>query len=43
MTTHEVVTSLFWIVAGSYLAYLGWFAVTALRSHRADRSSPPHT
>ena len=32
MTAHEVFTALFWIVAGGYLAYVGWFLARAVRA-----------
>jgi len=49
MTLHEMYVSLFWIVIGGYVAYLGWtvYRVATERAARArhpsrksDRSTP---
>ena len=45
MTWHEVYVSLFWIVTGGYVAYLGWtlYRITTERGARARHpSSLPH-
>jgi threonine/homoserine/homoserine lactone efflux protein len=43
MTAHEVFTALFWIVAGSYLAYLGWFVARTVRNRLQRTGSGRHT
>jgi threonine/homoserine/homoserine lactone efflux protein len=40
MTANEVVTTLFWIVAGSYVFYLGWSIRRAV-AYRTSRSHHP--
>ena len=45
MTSHEVYAALFWIVAGGYVAYLGWtlYRIAAERTARSRHpSSLPH-
>jgi hypothetical protein len=45
VTSHEVYVSLFWIVLGGYVTYLGWtlYHITAERAARARHpSSLPH-
>ena len=36
MTTHEVLTSLFWLVLIGYVAYLGWFVYHSINRSRSD-------
>lgn len=38
MTTHEVLTALFWLVAGSYAMYLGWYVFTAITRRDGPRT-----
>ena len=40
MTSHEVYVSLFWIVIGGYVAYLGW-TLYRIRAERAARTRHP--
>jgi hypothetical protein len=42
MTMHEILRSLLWLVAGSYTAYLTWFATQSIRnrfSHHSNRNT----
>jgi hypothetical protein len=39
MTANEVFTALFWIVAVSYVAYIGWF-ITGIVRARLARQAP---
>ena len=40
MTSHEVYAALFWIVAGGYVAYLGW-TLYRIAAERTARSRHP--
>ena len=40
MTSHEVYTALFWIVAGGYVTYLGW-TIYRIAAERAARARHP--
>ena len=40
MTSHEVYVALFWIVAGSYIFYLGWLVYVSV-AERAARLRHP--
>jgi len=37
MTTHEVLTSLLWLVAAGYVLYLAWFLARTIRKRRMRR------
>lgn len=41
MTAHEILISLFWLVALAYGLYLGWFARNALRDARHKHHNGP--
>lgn len=44
MTTHEMLTSMLWLVAGGYAVYVAWFIVLLLRhAHRSMKSIPVNT
>lgn len=40
MTANEVATTLFWIVAGSYVFYLGW-TISQIAESRSSRRRHP--
>lgn len=45
MTIHEVLTSLFWLVAIAYATYLAWFLADMVRTtvaRRARSTDQPH-
>lgn len=37
MTTHEILTSLLWLLATGYVAYLLWFTIRTIRGRAASR------
>lgn len=39
MTAHEVLTSLFLLVAGGYLLFVAWFLWSWFRAARSDRQA----
>jgi hypothetical protein len=34
LTTHEVLTSLLWLITGGYVAYVVWFAAREVKDHK---------
>jgi hypothetical protein len=41
MTTHELFTSLLWLVLGGYALYLVWYVARELRERRGFKNRDP--